>query len=174
LCPDFSTEQLSAIERQSSVMQLTRGHRFWIRRTEAHCLSSEDAVRIRDQRARVECATYRFDAQRGSLQPIQILPSTLADYTGNNHGAEIAVAPSGRAVYASNRGDDSIGIFDVDQRSGTLTPVGWAQTHAKSPRFFASIRQPKSFMRPTPTRALAISRTPTRSSRSRSTKRTGC
>ena len=81
-------------------------------------------------------ATYRFDPQRGSLQPIQILPSTPADYTGNNHGAEIAVAPSGRVVYASNRGHDSIRIFAVDQRSGTLRPLGWAPTHAKSPRFF--------------------------------------
>jgi len=80
--------------------------------------------------------TYRFDAQRGSLQPIQILPSTPANYTGNNHGAEIAVAPSGRVVYASNRGHDSIAIFAVDQRGGTLTPVGWAPTHTKSPRFF--------------------------------------
>ena len=81
--------------------------------------------------------TYRFDPQRGSLQPIQILPSTPASYTGDNHGAEIAVAPSGRVVYASNRGQDSIGIFAVNARDGTLTPVGWALTHAKSPRFFA-------------------------------------
>ncbi len=80
--------------------------------------------------------TYRFDAQRGSLQPIQILPSTPPDFTGDNHGAEIAVAPSGRVVYASNRGDDSIAIFAIDGRSGTLTAVGWAPTRAKSPRFF--------------------------------------
>jgi 6-phosphogluconolactonase len=80
--------------------------------------------------------TYRFDAQRGVLQPIQILPSTPASYTGNNTGAEIAVAPSGRVVYASNRGQDSIAIFAVDQHDGTLTPVGWPPTHAKSPRFF--------------------------------------
>jgi len=80
--------------------------------------------------------TYRFDAQRGSLQPIQILPSTPASYTGNNHGAEIALAPSGRIVYASNRGHDSIAIFAVDGGSGTLTPVGWGLTRAKSPRFF--------------------------------------
>jgi len=118
--------------------------------------------------------TYRFDAQNGSLQPIQIVPSIPADYTGNNTGAEVAVAPSGHVVYASNRGHDSIAIFDVDQRSGTLTPVGWALTHAKSPGFFASIRQPKSFLRPMPTRALAKSRTPTGSSHSRSTKRPGC
>src|SRR5215831_19045742 len=80
--------------------------------------------------------TYRFDAQRGSLQPIQILPSIPASYTGNNTGAEIAVAPSGRVVYASNRGHDSIAIFAVDRRDGTLTLVGWAPTQAKSPRFF--------------------------------------
>jgi len=80
--------------------------------------------------------TYRFDPQRGSLQPIQIVPSTPPSYTSDNHGAEIVVAPSGRVVYASNRGHDSIGIFAVDRRGGTLTPVGWALTHAKSPRFF--------------------------------------
>jgi 6-phosphogluconolactonase len=80
--------------------------------------------------------TYRFDPQRGSLQPIRILPSIPASYTGNNTGAEIAVAPSGHVVYASNRGHDSIAIFAVDRRDGTLTPVGWALTHAKSPRFF--------------------------------------
>ena len=79
---------------------------------------------------------YRFDRQRGSLQPIQVLPSTPASDTGDNHGAEIAVAPSGRVVYSSNRGHDSIGILAVNARDGTLTPIGWALTHAKSPRFF--------------------------------------
>ena len=81
-------------------------------------------------------ATYRFDPQRGSLQPIQVLPSTPPSYTSDNHGAEITVAPSGRVVYASNRGHDSIAIFAVDRRDGTLTPLGWAPTRAKSPRFF--------------------------------------
>jgi 6-phosphogluconolactonase len=80
--------------------------------------------------------TYGFDPQRGSLQPIQIVPSTPPSYTGDNHGAEVAVAPSGRVVYASNRGHDSIGVFAVNARDGTLTPVGWPPTHAKSPRFF--------------------------------------
>jgi 6-phosphogluconolactonase (cycloisomerase 2 family) len=30
----------------------------------------------------------------------------------------------------------SIGTFAVNARDGTLTPIGWALTHAKSPRFF--------------------------------------
>jgi len=118
--------------------------------------------------------TYRFDAQRGVLQPIQILPSIPASYTANNTGAEIAVAPSGRVVYASNRGHDSIAIFAVDRRDGTLTPVGWAPTHAKSPRFFCLDPAAKILYAQTPTRAIANSRTPTRSCRSGSTKRTGC
>ncbi len=118
--------------------------------------------------------TYRFDPQRGSLQPIQIVPSTPPSYTGDNHGAEVAAAPSGRVVYASNRGHDSIGVFAVNDRDGTLTPVGWAPTHAKSPRFFPSILQPRPSMPPTPTRVSAMSNKPTRSCRSGSTKRTGC
>jgi 6-phosphogluconolactonase len=80
--------------------------------------------------------TYRWDAQRGSLQPIQIIPSTPSSYTGDNHGAEIAVAPSGRIVYASNRGQDSVGAFAVNARDGTLTPLGWVETGGRSPRFF--------------------------------------
>jgi 6-phosphogluconolactonase len=42
--------------------------------------------------------TYQFDAQRGALRSIQIVPSASPGYTGNNTGAEIAVAASGRSV----------------------------------------------------------------------------
>jgi 6-phosphogluconolactonase len=80
--------------------------------------------------------TYRFDPQRGSLQVIQILPSTPSSYTGELSSAEIAVAPNGRFVYASNRCNNSIASFAVDRGAGTLTPIGWAPTHANSPRFF--------------------------------------
>jgi 6-phosphogluconolactonase len=81
-------------------------------------------------------AAYRFDAQRGSLQTIQILPSTPSSFTGEPSSAEIAVSPNGRVVYASNRCNNSIATFAVDQRAGTLTPVGWVPTHGNSPRFF--------------------------------------
>ena len=80
--------------------------------------------------------TYRFDPQRGSLQPIQDLPATPASYMGELSSAEIAVAPNGRFVYASNRCNNTIASFAVDRRTGTLTPAGWAPTHGNSPRFF--------------------------------------
>jgi len=80
--------------------------------------------------------TYRFDPQRGSLQAIQVLPATPSSYTGELRSAEIAVAPNGRFVYASNRCNNTIASFAVDRGAGTLTPIGWAPTHANSPRFF--------------------------------------
>jgi 6-phosphogluconolactonase (cycloisomerase 2 family) len=80
--------------------------------------------------------TYHFDPDEGVLEPLQIRPTTPPTYTGNNSGAEIAVASSGRFVYGSNRGHDSIAIFAIDQASGTLTPIGWEPTHGRTPRFF--------------------------------------
>jgi YVTN family beta-propeller protein len=79
---------------------------------------------------------YQFDGDRGALTPIQVHTTLPSSYTGNNTGAEIAVAPSGRFVYGSNRGHDSIAIFAIDQSTGLLTSVGWEPTQGRTPRFF--------------------------------------
>jgi 6-phosphogluconolactonase len=81
--------------------------------------------------------TYQLDPGRGVLKPLQIVPTLPETYTGNNTGAEIAVAPSGRFLYASNRGHDSIAIFAVDSRTATLSVVGWESTQGRTPRYFA-------------------------------------
>lgn len=80
---------------------------------------------------------YQFDANSGALKPLQILPSTPPTFTGNNSTAEIAVARSGRFVYVSNRGHNSIAIFAIDASSGMLTSAGWEPTQGSTPRFFA-------------------------------------
>lgn len=80
-------------------------------------------------------ATYRVDAEKGALAPLQVITTLPTTYTGNNSGAEIVVAPSGRFVYGSNRGHDSIAIFAVDQTTGLLTSAGWEPTQGKTPRF---------------------------------------
>jgi 6-phosphogluconolactonase (cycloisomerase 2 family) len=64
---------------------------------------------------------------------ITTLPSS---YTGNNTSAEIAVAASGRFLYGSNRGHDSIAAFAIDPSTGVLAPAGWASTQGRTPRFF--------------------------------------
>ena len=81
-------------------------------------------------------AAYKFDAESGALEPLQVHTTVPSRYTGNNSGAEIAVAPSGRFLYGSNRGHDSVAIFAIDQSTGLLTSVGWEPTQGKTPRFF--------------------------------------
>jgi 6-phosphogluconolactonase (cycloisomerase 2 family) len=79
---------------------------------------------------------YAWEGERGVLEPRQVVPMLPTSFTGDSTGAEIEVAPSGRFVYASNRGHDSIVVFSVDAASGLLTPVQWAPTRGKKPRFF--------------------------------------
>lgn len=80
-------------------------------------------------------ATYRWDGERGTLEPLQILPSTPSSYVGNNRAAAIQIAPSGRTLWASNRGHDSIAIYAVDQGTGLLSPAGWESAGGRGPRF---------------------------------------
>jgi 6-phosphogluconolactonase len=79
----------------------------------------------------------RFDAGTGSLNPIQVLSALPDNFVGNSRAAEIAVSASGRFVYASNRGHESVATFAVDEATGRLTPVGWQPTGGRTPRFFA-------------------------------------
>ena len=69
------------------------------------------------------------------MQPLQILSTLPPDYTGENSGAEIAVAARGRFVYCSNRGHDSIARFAADPRTGLLTATGWTPSQGRVPRF---------------------------------------
>ncbi len=80
-------------------------------------------------------ATYYWDAERGHLKPVQILPALPADFTGENTGAGIAVSASGTYVYCSNRGHDSVAIFAADADTGLLSSVGWVSSRGRTPRF---------------------------------------
>jgi 6-phosphogluconolactonase len=81
--------------------------------------------------------TFQFDTHRGELMPLQTITTLPPSFTGVSTTSEIAVAPSGRFVYGSNRGHDSIVIFAVDDATGVLSPVGWESTQGRVPRFFA-------------------------------------
>src|SRR5688572_20955244 len=81
---------------------------------------------------------YHWNDVRGTLEPFQRVPTTPTDYVGDNTGAEIAITPSGKFLYASNRGHDSIAIFAVDPTDGWLEPVDWVPVQGKKPRFFGA------------------------------------
>jgi 6-phosphogluconolactonase len=70
----------------------------------------------------------------------QVTCSTLPGglpYAGNT-GSDVHVAPSGRFVYASNRGHDSIAVFELDAR-GLPTATAHAATLGSTPRNFCLI-----------------------------------
>jgi 6-phosphogluconolactonase len=77
------------------------------------------------------------DAQTGTFKELQTLPTLPPTFTGRSTAAGIQVHPSGRFLYGSNRGDDSIVIFSIDQSTGLLTLVAHQPTAGKTPRHFA-------------------------------------
>lgn len=78
----------------------------------------------------------RYDAERGALETMQPVPTLPRGFDGPNTTAHILVHPSGKFVYASNRGHDSIAVFAVEESTGKLRPAGHASTHGKVPRNF--------------------------------------
>ncbi|MGI9148016.1 MAG: lactonase family protein [Chloroflexota bacterium] len=81
---------------------------------------------------------FSYDDQRGALEELQVLSTLPEDATRDKCStAEIGVEPSGRFVYVSNRGDDSIAIFGIDEATGRLTPAGHVPTQGRTPRNFS-------------------------------------
>ncbi|HWY70261.1 MAG TPA: lactonase family protein [Terriglobales bacterium] len=79
---------------------------------------------------------FSYAAQSGTLKQLQSLVTIPENFSGTNHPAEIRVHPNGRFLFASNRGHDSIAVFSIDQKNGTLSPVGYFSTEGKKPRNF--------------------------------------
>jgi 6-phosphogluconolactonase len=80
--------------------------------------------------------TYAYDANAGTLSELQTVSSLPEKFDGPNTCAEIGIHPSGKYVYASNRGHDSVVLFAVDREKGTLTYVEAQSTGGKTPRHF--------------------------------------
>lgn len=79
---------------------------------------------------------YRLDPENGTLTPFQTLSTLPAGFSEENTCAHIAIHPTGKFLYAANRGHDSIACFAVDPHSGTLTALGQQSTE-KTPTHFA-------------------------------------
>jgi 6-phosphogluconolactonase len=84
-------------------------------------------------------AVFSYDASSGALKDVQTI-STLPPGESVQPGystAEIATHPSGRFVFGSNRGHDSVVVFAADAVTGRLTYVENKPTGGKTPRHFA-------------------------------------
>jgi 6-phosphogluconolactonase len=79
---------------------------------------------------------FNWDAKRGAMSEVETVSTLPKDFQGKSACAEIEVHPSGRFVYASNRGRDSIAVFSVDAKTGRLTPIQDVPSGGKTPRNF--------------------------------------
>lgn len=80
---------------------------------------------------------FVWDRRTARLREMRTVSTLPESFKGESTCAEIQVHPSGRYVYASNRGHDSIAVFNIDPETGELTARGHAPTQGKTPRHFA-------------------------------------
>ena len=74
--------------------------------------------------------------QKETFRSVQRISGLPAGFSGPNDAAEIVIHPNGKFLYTSNRGHDSIALFSIDNKNGTLTLVDHFPTQGKAPRNF--------------------------------------
>ncbi|MEP6540558.1 MAG: beta-propeller fold lactonase family protein, partial [Bryobacteraceae bacterium] len=80
---------------------------------------------------------FSYNKSAGTLKEIQTITTLPKDFKGTDLStAEVQVHPSGKFLYGSNRGHDSIASFNIDQKTGLLTATGQTSTQGKTPRNF--------------------------------------
>jgi 6-phosphogluconolactonase len=77
-----------------------------------------------------------YEAKTGRFRELQTISTLPGAVEKGFSTAEVQVHPSGRFLYGSNRGHDSIAVFSIDQKKGTLTAVEQEPTQGKIPRNF--------------------------------------
>ena len=78
-----------------------------------------------------------YDPEHGKLEEFQTISTLPEKFEGHSSCAEVQAHPSGKFVYGSNRGHDSIAVFAVDEKDGRLSLVEHQSTQGKTPRHFA-------------------------------------
>ena len=79
---------------------------------------------------------FNYEPVNAMLREIQTASTLPNEFQGNNMTADVHVVPSGKFVYGSNRGHDSIVIYAIDEENGQLTYVGHELTQGEFPRNF--------------------------------------
>jgi 6-phosphogluconolactonase len=78
---------------------------------------------------------FAYETATGALQHRQNISTLPDDYEGWNACADIHLSPDGKSLYASNRGHNSLALFQVGE-DGRLTPNGQVSSRGEIPRNF--------------------------------------
>ena len=79
---------------------------------------------------------FRYNELDGTLSQVATVSTLPSNFTGVSYCADVHVSPSGKFLYGSNRGHDSIVVFEIDPRTGKLTLVQHVSTQGSWPRNF--------------------------------------
>ena len=78
---------------------------------------------------------FKWEAASGRLTEVETVATLPKDFSGANGAAELALHPSGRFLFASNRGHDSVAVLAVNPTSGRLKVLQNQPTQGKAPRY---------------------------------------
>ncbi len=79
---------------------------------------------------------FKIETGNGKLIPIQTISTIPEDFKDVNYCADIHIDPSGKFLYGSNRGHNSLAIYKIDQNNGKLESTGFQSTSGEWPRNF--------------------------------------
>ena len=82
-------------------------------------------------------SVFRYNEANGALTHVETVSTLPSDFSGTSYCADVHVSPSGKFLYGSNRGHNSIVVFQIDQRTGKLKLVQHISTGGDWPRNFA-------------------------------------
>ncbi|CEK18672.1 lactonase family protein [Chthonomonas calidirosea] len=80
---------------------------------------------------------FLFDAEKGVLLPTNTHPTIPSSHVGENYPSEVALSPDGRFLYGANRGHNSLAVFQIEEATGQLSPLGHVAVEGDWPRHFA-------------------------------------
>ncbi len=79
---------------------------------------------------------FKYNELNGTLILIETVSTLPDDFSGVSYCADVHVSPSGKFLYGSNRGHNSIVVFEIDPRTGKLKLVEHVSTEGNWPRNF--------------------------------------
>ena len=85
----------------------------------------------------IQSTVTTFTYSAGSLKELQTISTLPQGFNGTNTAATVQVHPTGKFLYASNRGADNIAVYSIDSKTGTLTLVESVPAQGKAPGNFA-------------------------------------
>jgi 6-phosphogluconolactonase len=80
--------------------------------------------------------SFTYNERNGTLEHIETVSTLPSDFSSASYCADVHVSSSGRFLYGSNRGHNSIVVFEIDQRSGKLRLIEHVSTQGNWPRNF--------------------------------------